>query len=235
MPEALAQRIAGNERLQLGHHLVVPAECEVSLEPLLDRAQPHLLQPRDLRLRELLVRQVRQRCPAPERKRIAQLRGRALGGGTARLGHELLEAGEVQLGRIDVQNVARRASHEPVVPDRLSQPGDVDLNGLGGRERRRGAPQRIDQTIGRHHLVRVQQQHGQDRTLLRAAQGERALVPRHLKRAENAEVHALQVVAEVERGVRVLGARLREEAGVHAVEGLCVAVVGALHGGAALR
>src|SRR5215207_6278259 len=44
----------------------------------------------------------------------------------------------------------------------------------------------------------------------------------------------LQVVAQIERGVDVLSGRLGEEAGVHALEGLGVAVVGALHGGATL-
>src|SRR5687767_2353120 len=45
---------------------------------------------------------------------------------------------------------------------------------------------------------------------------------------------ALELVAQIERGVEVVRERLPEEAGVHAVEGLGVAVVGALHGGAAL-
>ena len=52
-------------------------------------------------------------------------------------------------------------------PSALAQPGDVDLQRLGGRRRRILAPQHVDQPLGRHRLLAVrEQQRRQQRALL---------------------------------------------------------------------
>ena len=55
----------GNERLELGNHLAVPAELKPGLDQLLERRQPELLEATDLGLREGLIGQVRERRTAP--------------------------------------------------------------------------------------------------------------------------------------------------------------------------
>jgi hypothetical protein len=46
-----------HERLELGHHVRVAAEREVGREPLRQRGESQLLEPRDLVARERLVLQ----------------------------------------------------------------------------------------------------------------------------------------------------------------------------------
>ena len=70
--EALAERVALDERLELTDQLVVPSEREVGVDPLLERGQTELLEPSDLRLGERLVREVGEGRPAPERERVTE-------------------------------------------------------------------------------------------------------------------------------------------------------------------
>ena len=62
---ALAQRVLGGERLQLGDQIGVATERQIGLDPLLQHREAKLLQPRDRRLRERLVAEVGKRRPAP--------------------------------------------------------------------------------------------------------------------------------------------------------------------------
>ena len=48
------------------------AQCQVGIDALLDDDGSQLLEARDLRLRERLVDEVRERRSAPERERLAQ-------------------------------------------------------------------------------------------------------------------------------------------------------------------
>ena len=70
--EALPQRMLADERLEIADELAVTAEGELGLCALLLEREPELLQPTDLALCERLVRKLRQRLAAPERKRVAQ-------------------------------------------------------------------------------------------------------------------------------------------------------------------
>ena len=65
----------GDEALQLADDVGVASEREVGLDPLLERVQAQLLQPRDLRLGERLECELVQRRPPPQGKRLAQDRG----------------------------------------------------------------------------------------------------------------------------------------------------------------
>ena len=55
--QALAQRMLDDQTLELRHQLAVPAGAEIGLHASLQRRQPLLLQPRDLRRRERVPRQ----------------------------------------------------------------------------------------------------------------------------------------------------------------------------------
>ena len=61
--QALAQRLTRGECLQLRHELCRLPCPQVGLDPILDRRNTQLLQPRHLRLRERLVHEVRQGGP----------------------------------------------------------------------------------------------------------------------------------------------------------------------------
>jgi len=63
------------------------------------------------------------------------------------------------------------------------------MDALGDRRRRRLAPQVVYQSLCRDQLIRVQQQHRQQRSLLSSAKRQRAVVLDHLERAEEPEVH----------------------------------------------
>ena len=102
--QALAQRLAGDERLELAGDLRMAAEREVRVDAVLERRDPQLLQPRDLGLEGRLVGQVGERRPAPQRERLVQQRRRGgRVGGRAALGRESLEAEEVELVVVDPQ------------------------------------------------------------------------------------------------------------------------------------
>jgi hypothetical protein len=189
---ALAQGVLGDEHLQLADDVGVPAGREIGVEPALERRQSQLLQAGDRRARERLVGQVGERRPAPQGERLAQ-RGRGsprlrLGG----LGEQALEPRDVDLGGVGAQRVARLARDDPVLAQLAAQARHVDVDALGDGRRRRLAPQLVDQALGGDHLVRVQQEDGEQRALLRAAEHERASVLDHLQRAKKPKFHVLR-------------------------------------------
>ena len=80
--QALAQRVRGDELLQLGDELGVAAEREVGLDAPLEHGEPLLAQPLRLVARQALELEPLQRLAAPQRERLAQQLGRR--GGVAR-------------------------------------------------------------------------------------------------------------------------------------------------------
>src|SRR5512135_2435517 len=95
-----------NERLQLSNQLRVLAEHELGLDPLLQRRQPRLLQPRDLRLRERLVDKIRQGRPTPQSQRLPQPRGSSsritVPHRPSTLRDQRLETVHIKLGTVEV-------------------------------------------------------------------------------------------------------------------------------------
>ena len=79
--QPLAQGVRADECLELSDELGVAAECEVGLDPQLERPQAELFESRDLDLRERLVDEVGERRPAPEGESLAQSCRRELGRG----------------------------------------------------------------------------------------------------------------------------------------------------------
>ena len=94
-----------------------------------------------------------------------------------------------------MQDVARRARHEPVRPELLAQARDVDLDALGSGRRRPVSPQFHAQLIGRDDLVGAQQQDRQQQALFQPPECERVLTVGDLQGAEDAEFHLNQSAA----------------------------------------
>ena len=90
--QPLAQRVLGQQRLDLADDRLMAAGGEVRVQSQLLRRQPQLLEPPDLRRRERLVGQVRQRVAAEQGQRLmrraapvaTRLRRRAVRGGAHR-------------------------------------------------------------------------------------------------------------------------------------------------------
>ena len=76
--DPLAQRVRGDERLELGDERAVAAEGEVGVDPLLEQREPELLEPRRLDGGERLEGELRERRAAPERERLVQPRSGSL-------------------------------------------------------------------------------------------------------------------------------------------------------------
>ena len=167
--EPLAQRVLGDQRLELADHVAVMPEREVGLDPPFERGEAELLEARALvpgeRLREL------GECrPAPERERVAQqlprLPGIALRERLPAVGDRALEAGQVELVVADLEQVAGSACLQPRLRKRLPQLRDVDLHHLLRRVRHVLAPEGVDDLLAGDGAVRVQEQDREERPLL---------------------------------------------------------------------
>ena len=180
-PQTFAERVLGDECLELADQLVVAPEREVGVDPELDRCQPDLLEPGDRRLGEALVGEVRERRAPPQRQRVAQpLRrvGRQAAGEQAPpLVHQPLESVEIELVGLDPDDVAGRSGRQHVLRKRLAKSRDVDPQRGGGALGRVLAPELVDQPVSGNDLVGVEEEHGEKRTRLAARPGK----PRRLR------------------------------------------------------
>ena len=132
-----------DQRLELPQDLGVTAERELRLDQLLHRRNAQILEPRDLRLRERLVREIGEHRASPQGerlfKRLERLR-RALGcklGAT--LVEQALEAVRIHLLGADLEAVAVGTRDHDVAAtlacpahESLAQARDVDLKRLCG-------------------------------------------------------------------------------------------------------
>jgi hypothetical protein len=72
LPQPLAVRIRGDQRLQFADELGVAAEREVRLDSLLERGNSEVVEPAALDLRERLVCEFRQSRSSPEVESLAE-------------------------------------------------------------------------------------------------------------------------------------------------------------------
>ena len=101
--QPLAQRVLGQQRVDLAEDLLVAAGGQVGVDRQLGGGQPQLLEPADLGAGERLVGDVGERLAAKERQRLARgVRSRRAAG---RLADEPLEAQRVDQLAVDLQLV----------------------------------------------------------------------------------------------------------------------------------
>ena len=185
-----------DEHVQLAEHVLVPPEREIAVDPVHQRRQPQLVELCHLVTPVRLEQQPGEGRAAPERERFAQelgsrfelARSCALAGGRKELPH----ARDVELVGADpepVATVCRRDRVATVPGQHLPQLGDVDVDRLSGRGRRRLAPELVDQALARDELVRMQEQDRQDEPLLQPAQRDRLALVDHLERPEDPVLH----------------------------------------------
>ena len=182
-------------------HQRVLAEREAHLGELLDRDDPQLLEPRDLRARGAEVARVGQRRAAPQIERRGQQRNRGAGVAAAvdlpGQHDQPLEALDVELVGLHPQEVAVRTGGQPatrrarvaVELEHLTQPGDVDPQ-RGRRARRRFAlPELVDQLFRGHRPVRAHREQHEELARLGAGQRHRRPVVTDLGRTEDSKLH----------------------------------------------
>jgi hypothetical protein len=185
------QRVLGHHLFQVGHQLRMLS----GREPRLGQAPPDLLvqqvQPSRLFLQPGQSRDVRQRAPAPQRQRLAQVPGTARG--ISRLGALPQEPlGQLHIGAVitQVQNVAGRAGEDRgLAAQDTAQVRHVTLQRVQ-RGRRCGlAPHDIHQAVGADGLAVMQRQGGEDGLPPQAAHRPRPTVPHDINRPKQPYSH----------------------------------------------
>ena len=117
------------------------AECEVRLDAQLERGEPCSVKAVNLRLRGRIVGEIRKRLPAPQGEGLGQQTARPSGVRSFRLGDQLLEAQQVDLIRVDSDQVARFLGDDHrAVAEQLSQLRDMELKRVRRVARRSGGP-----------------------------------------------------------------------------------------------
>ncbi len=197
-PQAFAERVVCGERLELADDLGVPAEREHGLRTVLDRGQAQLIEPGRLGKQRPLLAEVGERGTTPERERLVEGADRGLrfdGEEASRVAEQRLEVKGVHLRRVRAEHVAGAAALDALGAEGLAKVRRVALERVAGRLGRLLAPHLVDQDLGRDEVVRAQEQVGEDRPLLRAAERDRAVPLGDLQRPEDAELHGPTVSA----------------------------------------
>ena len=176
------------------------AERKLCVDAVHDGAQAQLLEPPDLRLCEVELREVGERRSAPERKRVPELfRGArciAVFEGVMRVEPQPLEAVQVEVVGLDVEPIAGRLRDERV-PVRAVAVAARRGRGAAVRrllERVRGsarcflAEEVVDQPVTRDDLARVEQEDREERALAKTDERQDPAATAHLERSENREL-----------------------------------------------
>ena len=178
-----------HQRVQLTDQCSVLTQRKISVDPILERRQALLLEPRDLALRERLIHEVRQRRPAPKRegapKPVTRYSRISRSQRAATLSDQCIEPIEVNLAARGLEQIPATARDQQSIAERFAQMRHVALNDLLGARRRLLTPQLVDQTIRRDRLAATQHEHHQQRFLLGTAERQRPLVLDNLKRPQD--------------------------------------------------
>ena len=175
--------------LEFWHQAGVLPKRQFSLDPFLQRREAGFLQSVDPGLRERVISKVGKRRSTPERQPFAEELSSVpritLAERSRALIDERLKAVLVDLSWRDVQHVAVPARHQQPVTQCPPQVRDVPVHDLRGGCGRTILPQRVNKSVSRNRLTTVQDQHHQERPLLRAAKLQLAISVDHLEPPQN--------------------------------------------------
>lgn len=131
LTKRFARRMLRRQAFQFADDVRVAAESELRRDSFLYRGQTGVLEARDLRLCPRLALELGEWPAAPEGQRVREQSRSEFGvtGGArlAPLRDQALEAVEVELVAIELQDVPRVAAAEPI-RQHLPQPRDVDVH-----------------------------------------------------------------------------------------------------------
>jgi hypothetical protein len=186
------ERVAGDERLQLSHQLVMSAQGQVRIDLQLDCLEACLLELGDLLLGEGLEGELRERWAAPQAECLPQQRRRTRrirGGDLPCLLDQPFEPPGVQLLRVHLEHIAGLAGDDQLTLQGSAEPGHHHLQRIRRVGGQVAAPELIDQPISRDHLAGVDQQDRQQRPLLGPAHWHLPIALGHLQRPKDPELH----------------------------------------------
>jgi hypothetical protein len=170
----------------------VAAQLEPRVVPQLDGAQPQLVEALGGDARRRLVGDVGERRPGPEGERRVEVVCRVgdplLGERVLGLPDEPLESRQVELARLEPDSVPVPVRLDAVGADRPPEPVHVDLE-RRARRARRLVPESVDEMVAGQHGAAVQQELGEERPLLRAAERHRPASRQGLDGPEDPELH----------------------------------------------
>jgi hypothetical protein len=132
--------------------------------------------------------QVGERLSPKQRERLAEQPGGLARLADARLVDECAETVDVELTRLDAEQIAGPPSDEAVA-ELAPKAEDVVLQRAGRRGRRIVAPDQVDELRRWDDSVRVEQQRCDDRAALQAAERQDALAVEDFDRPQNPELH----------------------------------------------
>ena len=176
-PQALAERLLGNETLQLGDERSVTAERQLRIDSLLEGDEPKLVQPASLVRDDATVANVRERRAAPQRECGSQAIRREPGSAArecvAPFAVEPFEPPRVDHLSLDVEHVAGRPCEERVLTERRAQPRDVDPERAFRAPRRPALPELVDQPVARDRPPWLDEEQGEEPSLPPTTQSDR--------------------------------------------------------------
>nr|WP_291414135.1 hypothetical protein [Actinophytocola sp.] len=194
VPGLLTQRVLVDQVRQLADELGVPAAVEVGVDPGVERGEALLVEPPGLGGDRGGGGHVGDRRAAPQRERLPE----QLGGLVGALGAVALVRFGAEQGHIGVLGLQAipggdGGEHPAVgVADERAQPQDVSVHLGGGGLGRRLAPQLVHDPVDGDHLVRPDQQGGQQQPDLRRPDAHPAVAVEHLHRPEQPELHRVE-------------------------------------------
>src|SRR5262245_34358371 len=165
--------------------------AEISLDSSFEREEPELVESSSGLPQYPFVRKVCERRPSPQAKRLEKKNRCALRtppfAELRTVGHEPLEAMEIECLVIEPQQIPGLAGLDGVTPEILAEPRDVTLEDVCCGVGWLFGPDLVDEPRGRDDLTGVEQKHGQHGTRARAAELDRRSVNKRLEWAENAK------------------------------------------------
>ena len=198
--QVLAQRVAGDQRLQFGHQRRVAAELEIGVDARLQRLEAQPLEAAISSAAHASKVKSESAAPAPECESFVQARRGeregAIGKPAPALGQQAFEDCRVDLVGVDVQSVAVLPGDDDVIgrrpgsgDQRLAYPRNVDLHRFGRPGRGLVAPDPVDEAVGGDDLACVHDEDREERTLLMRPQRDRPLIVPDLQISEDPELH----------------------------------------------
>ena len=172
--KTLTERMLRDELFEFAHHLGMALPLEVGLESLLEAVEPQLLEPCNLILGEAVECDIREGPAAPQAERRGERACRGLGvsgrTGLTPLGEQARSPFGIELSCLHLEDVAPRTGVE-AVPWTKRTPHARHMCLERFRRSRRGpaSVQVLDDPVGGHDLVAVQDQNREQRTLARTA------------------------------------------------------------------
>ena len=172
--KVLAQRLFGDQRVQLADHLAVATCLEIGVDRHLARAQAQLLEAADLIAGERLPGQVGQRLAAPQRERVAR----------PALVEQPLREQRVDhaVGELELVAATVRDDDRAVAGERAAQVRDVELHHLPAARAAARPPTGLPRGDPPRPSGRAPGEHREDRPLLAGAQLDGPVLEANLER-----------------------------------------------------